>query len=61
MYINKTGAQWRMLPKDYPPWQTVYSYYSDWNYSGVWEQALDAINKVFRKKRTKKKFQAMVS
>jgi hypothetical protein len=23
-YISKSGAQWRMLPKDYPPWKTVY-------------------------------------
>jgi putative transposase len=22
LYLNKTGAQWRMLPKSFPPWQT---------------------------------------
>jgi hypothetical protein len=22
-YVLKTGCQWRMLPKDFPPWQTV--------------------------------------
>jgi transposase len=22
-YVVKTGCQWRMLPKDFPPWQTV--------------------------------------
>jgi transposase len=21
--VVKTGCQWRMLPKDFPPWQTV--------------------------------------
>ncbi|MHB9148017.1 MAG: transposase [Candidatus Amoebophilus sp.] len=26
-YLIKTGCQWRMLPKDYPPWKTVYSFY----------------------------------
>nr|VFK59720.1 MAG: transposase, IS5 family [Candidatus Kentron sp. TUN]VFK68662.1 MAG: Putative transposase of IS4/5 family (DUF4096) [Candidatus Kentron sp. TUN] len=31
LYINKTGAQWRMLPKDFPPWQTVYHHYYHWN------------------------------
>ena len=23
----KTGSQWRFLPKEYPPWKTVYSFY----------------------------------
>ena len=25
MYIVRSGCQWRMLPIDFPPWQTVYS------------------------------------
>ncbi len=25
--ITKTGCQWRMLPKDFAPWQTVYYYF----------------------------------
>jgi transposase len=24
LYVVKTGCQWRMLPKDFPPWKTVY-------------------------------------
>jgi putative transposase len=24
LYRTKAGCQWRMLPKDFPPWQTVY-------------------------------------
>jgi transposase len=23
LYVVKTGCPWRMLPKDFPPWQTV--------------------------------------
>lgn len=26
MYITGTGCQWRMLPKDFASWQTVYFY-----------------------------------
>lgn len=26
-YVTKSGCQWRMLPKDFPPWQTVYDYF----------------------------------
>ena len=27
-YILRTGCQWRMLPRDFPPWGTVASQYS---------------------------------
>ena len=26
-YILKTGSQWGMLPKGFPPWQTVYYHF----------------------------------
>ena len=29
-YINKTGCPWRWLPNDFPPWQTVYTYFREW-------------------------------
>ncbi len=51
LYINKTGAQWRLLPKDFPPWKTVYDHYSQWNRRGVWEAALDELSAFYRKKR----------
>jgi len=30
LYILKIGCQWRMLPHDFPVWQTVYSYFKIW-------------------------------
>ncbi|MDR0965365.1 MAG: transposase [Myxococcales bacterium] len=27
LYLTKTGCQWRMIPKDFPPYQTVWSFY----------------------------------
>ncbi|WII90760.1 transposase [Kingella negevensis] len=27
LYITKTGCQWRMLPNDFPPYSTVWSFY----------------------------------
>ena len=35
-YVLRTGCQWRMLPKDLPPWQTVYGYFWRWTKSGRW-------------------------
>ena len=35
-YVTRTGCQWRTLPKEYPPWPTVYGYFRRWTRSGVW-------------------------
>ena len=29
LYIARTGCQWRMLPKDFPPFTTVQGYFYD--------------------------------
>jgi putative transposase len=50
LYVVKGGIQWRMLPKDFPPWKTVYDHFSKWNKRGVWEAALDTLNRLHRKK-----------
>ena len=34
LYVMRTGCQWRMLPKDPPPWQTVYGYFWRWTRTG---------------------------
>ena len=59
-YLNKTGTQWRLLPNDFPPWQTVYDHYSRWNRRGVWEAVLDQVNELHRKKTAKIQPRAMV-
>lgn len=37
-YILCTGGAWRMLPHDYPNWQTVYYYFRKWRIDGTWER-----------------------
>ena len=37
-YITRTGGQWRMMPQDLPPWQTVYGYFRRWTLQGLWAQ-----------------------
>ena len=49
-YVTRTGCQWRMLPKEYPPWQTVYRYFRAWTKQGVWQQINEALVKHVRKK-----------
>ena len=47
-YVMRTGCQWRMLPKEFPPWQTVYGYFRRWTRSGLWYRLNAALVKQVR-------------
>ena len=34
LYLLRTGCQWRMLPREFPNWVTVYSYFVKWSEPG---------------------------
>ncbi len=36
LFLLLTGCQWRMMPKEYPKWQTVYYYFAKWKSDGTW-------------------------
>ena len=48
-YLNKTGCQWRYLPKDFPSFTLVSYYYQKWLRQKVWEQINTAIRQKVRK------------
>ena len=50
LYIVVTGAQWRMLPKDYPNWKTVYHYFRIWRDDGTWQRIHDTLRAELRRK-----------
>ena len=50
LYVTRTGCQWRMLPKDLPPWQTVYGYFWCWTKSGLWATINAALVRQVRQK-----------
>ena len=37
-YVLRSGCQWRLLPRAYGPWSTVYAYYRAWRIQGIWER-----------------------
>jgi putative transposase len=37
-YVLKSGCPWRMLPREFPPWKTVYDWFRRWRIDGTWEQ-----------------------
>ena len=53
-YLLKSGTQWRMLPNDLPPWQTVYWYYRKWSGDGTLELAHENLRRATRAKAGKK-------
>lgn len=53
-YLLKTGCQWRMLPHNFPPWQTVYYYFTVWKHKGIIEQIHERLRDKIRAKAGKR-------
>jgi putative transposase len=43
LFILSTGCQWRALPKEFPPYQTVQSYFYSWRDTGRWQRIVRAL------------------
>jgi len=47
-YLIRSGCAWRMLPHEFPPWQTVYHYFRLWRLYGIWERINAALRTELR-------------
>ncbi len=45
-YVLRSGCSWRLLPRDFPPWKTVYDWFRKWRIEGAWER----LNAVLRER-----------
>ena len=43
LYVVKAGCQWHFLPKDFPPFKTVYSFYKRARDKGVMEKMMKSL------------------
>lgn len=50
LYIVVGGVQWRMLPREYPKWQSVYYYFRRWRDDGTWKRIHDTLRARVRQK-----------
>jgi putative transposase len=49
LYLVRTGCQWRLLPKDFPPWSTVHTWYGRWRRDGTWGRVHEALRQQVRR------------
>jgi putative transposase len=49
-YLLKSGCQWRMLPREFPPWKTVFHYFRAWRLDGTWERLNRTMRRLLREK-----------
>jgi putative transposase len=47
-YVLKSGCPWRLLPRDFPPWRTVYHWFRRWRIDGTWEKLNAALRERLR-------------
>jgi transposase len=42
-YVVRAGCPWRLLPKDLPPWETIYRWFAAWRDDGRFERMNHAL------------------
>src|SRR5918994_1426191 len=42
-YVLKSGCPWRLLPGDFPPWQTVLYHFRTFRLSGLWHRIFSTL------------------
>ncbi len=54
-YLVVSGIQWRMLPREYPKWKSVYHYFRQWCKDGTWQRIHDTLRARVREQAGKHK------
>ncbi len=47
-YLLRAGCAWRLLPHEFPAWQTVYAYFRAWEADGTWERIAGSLRRDLR-------------
>jgi putative transposase len=48
LYLNREGCTWRALPRDFPPWRTVYNHFACWRDDGTWAILVETLREKVR-------------
>jgi putative transposase len=47
-YLLRSGCAWRLLPREFPPWRTVYYWFRKWRIDGTFERLNAALRERLR-------------
>ena len=47
-YVLRSGCPWRLLPRDFPPWKSVYDWFRKWRIDGTFERLNAALRERLR-------------
>ena len=53
-YVNKTGCQWRLMPRDLGNGMTIYGYFRSWRQQGVWADIMKTLRTWERRRQGRK-------
>ena len=56
LYFVRSGCAWRLLPHEFPAWQTVYGYFRRWTVNGLWQRIHDTLRAWVRQKAGRHKY-----
>lgn len=51
LYMSRSGCQWNMLPRDFPPKSTVHYYFKKWKTNGTWDAIMQSLREFIRIKK----------
>jgi transposase len=49
-YVVRSGCAWRLLPRDFPPWENVYATFRRWAREGRFERMHDELRRLWRER-----------
>ena len=53
-YVARSGCAWRLLPREFPKWKTVYGLFLRWRNDGTWQRIHDVLREKVRRSAGKK-------